>query len=131
MDEEYGLGVATDLSFEQAVMRTRLALRGRGFGILSEMPVPPRVGGPTGRSHLFLGLWQRLIAAGNLGGPGLDLGDHLQCNVVVFEEASRTVVAVLDPEEGLEGWGERGLASEARGALELVLEDVASPSEPP
>jgi uncharacterized protein (DUF302 family) len=126
VENEYGLGVATEMTFEQAVMRTRLVLRAQGFSILSEMPVPPRVG-EGGRRHLFLGLWSRLIATGNLGGLGLDVGDHLQCNVVVFEDGGGTVVAALDPSDGMVGWDPSGLASEARDSLQRLLEEIASP----
>ena len=83
--------------------------------------------GSPGRQHLFMGVWQRLINATNLGGPGLDVGDHLACNVAVFEEGGQTMVAVLDPTEGLEGWAAAGLAEEAKAALEVVLAGLASP----
>ena len=125
--DEYGLGVVTALGFEQAVSTTRLLLREQGFRILSEMPAPPALLGPAGRQHLFMGVWERLITTGNLGGPGLDVGDHLACNVAVFEEGGQTLFAVLDPTEGLEGWASAGLAHEAKAALEAVLEGLASP----
>ena len=125
--DEYGLGVVTALNFDQAVSTTRLLLKGQGFRILSEMPAPSALGDSAGRQHLFMGVWQRLINATNLGGPGLDVGDHLACNVAVFEEGGQTMVAVLDPTEGLEGWAAGGLAEEAKAALEVVLSGLASP----
>lgn len=124
MEEEYGVGVSTDLSFEQAVMRTRVAMRTHGFSILSEMAAPPVPGGT--RHHLFMGLWTHLISSGNIGGQGLDVGDHLACNVVVFEEDGTTHVAALEPEEGLEGWSDRDLAGRARQALQTMLESITS-----
>lgn len=128
MSEEYGLGVETDLPFEQAVFRTRIAMMAHGFGILSEMPAPAALGEPQTRKHLFMGVWQGLISADNLGGPGLDVGDHLACNFVVFEEGGQTFVVVLDPEKGMEGWTEANAAAErARTALEEVLEAIAAP----
>lgn len=129
MSDEYGLLVTAPIGFEQAVVRTRLALRSRGFSILSEMKGVADPSESTGRRHLFMALWEYLIATGNLGGPGLDVGDHLACNVVVFEEGDSTSVAVLDPTEGLEGWQPGDLAVRARTALEQVLEDVATPAE--
>lgn len=122
MEEEFGIGIETQLSFEQAVMKTRVALRAKGFGILSEMPAPPNIGETTGRKHLFLSVWQQIISTANLGGQGLDLGDHLPVSVVVFEEGDQSVVAVLDPITATEGWDE---AAEARAAIEKVLEEVA------
>lgn len=127
MDDEFGLAVATDLSFEQAVLRTRITMRAQGFSILSEMPAGPDLATGAGRRHLFLGMWSRLITTGNLGGAGLDVGDHLQCNVVVFEEKTRTIVAALDPSEGMEGWGGEGVAEDARRALVDLLEEVGRP----
>ena len=109
-------------------------MRSEGFSILSEMPVPPSLGDGAGRRHLFMGVWERLIAVDNLGGPGLDVGDHLPCNLVVFEEGGTTMVVGLDPLEGLEGWedpndqGGPDAARAARTALERVLEHVASPA---
>lgn len=125
--DEYGLGVTTALGFDQAVSTTRLLLKAQGFRILSEMPAPAALAGSPGRQHLFMGVWQRLINTTNLGGPGLDVGDHLACNVAVFDDGGQTMVAVLDPTEGLEGWADGGLAEEAKAALEVVLGGLASP----
>jgi len=132
--DEYGLGVVTALGFDEAVATTRMLLRAQGFRILSEMPAPPALTatlqppGTGGRQHLFMGVWQRLINVTNLGGPGLDVGDHLPCNVAVFEDGGRTYVAVLDPTDGLEGWATGGLAEEAKAALETVLGGLAAPA---
>ena len=132
--DEYGLGVVTAMGFDEAVTTTRMLLRARGFRILSEMPAPPALTAPlqppgtSGRQHLFMGVWQRLINVTNLGGPGLDVGDHLPCNVAVFEDGGQTCVAVLDPTDGLEGWASGGLAEEAKDALEAVLGRLAAPA---
>jgi hypothetical protein len=48
--------------------------------------------------------------------------------VAVFEDEGRTMFAVLDPTEGLEGWAATGLAEEAKAALEVVLSGLASPT---
>jgi uncharacterized protein (DUF302 family) len=124
VEEEVGLDVETSMSFDEAVARTRLVMRTRGFSILSEMPgvKPP---GTSEVSHLFMGLWSRVISAGNLGGQGLDVGDHLPCNVVVYTHHGRTHVAVLDPGSGLEGWSEGNLAGEAQAAMYELLEEVS------
>jgi uncharacterized protein (DUF302 family) len=130
MEQEFGLGVQTSLGFSQAVVRTRIALRAHGFSILSEMPAPAGIGEETGRRHLFLGVWERLIKASNLGGPGLDVGDHLPCNVVVYEQGESTVIAGLDPSEGMEGWEPAGgQAQEARKALEAAFAEIVEPEE--
>lgn len=124
MDEEEGLGVRLSLGFEEAVMRTRISLRAHGFSIISEMPGPVGVGEGVGRRHLFMALWQQMTAFSNLGGPGLDVGDHLPCNVAVFEEEGWTVVAGLDPAQGMEGWDRISDAEQARAALVQALEEI-------
>lgn len=120
MEEDYGIGVSVALGFEEAVARTRLVMRAQGFSILSEMA--------AAQSHLFMGMWSRLISTGNLGGQGLDVGDHLACNVVVFKGGESSHVAVLDPAEGMEGWADAALAQEASEALHRLLEEIASPA---
>jgi hypothetical protein len=45
---------------------------------------------------------------------------------VVFERGDEATVAVLDPTEGLEGWDQPEIASQARVALIRVLTDVAT-----
>lgn len=129
MDPEFGLGVSTDLEFDQAVMRARVVLRAKGFGILSELSPPPQPG--QGRHHLFMTVWQQLISTANLGGEGLDVGDHMTCNFVVYEELGKTLLAVLDPAEGMEGWQDAGEPSQARKAIEDVLDEVAGSSDLP
>lgn len=128
MEDEFGIGVRTSLGFSAAVVRTRIALRTHGFSILSEMPAPAGIGEETGRRHLFMGVWEHLIATNNLGGPGLDVGDHLPCNVVVFEHGDSTVIAGLDPSQGMEGWGAaESEAVRAKKALEAAFEEVLKP----
>lgn len=105
-------------------MRTRISLRAHGFSIISEMPAPAGVGEGIGRRHLFMAVWQQMTASSNLGGQGLDLGDHLPCNVAVFEEEDWTVVAGLDPAQGMEGWPQADDALKARDALVKAMEDL-------
>ena len=129
MNEEFGLGVRTSLGFPEAVMRARISLRAHGFSILSEMPAPAGIGEETGRRHLFLGVWERLIATSNLGGQGMDVGDHLPCNVVVYEQGESTVVAGLDPSEGMEGWGPAAeQAEQAKLALQAAFVELLKPA---
>lgn len=123
MGEDYGLGLRTSASFEETVTVARVALRAHGIRILSEMPAPLAPG--SGRQHLFMGVWERLIAAENLGGEGLDIGDHLALNVVVYEDEEGSVIAGLDPTQGLEGWSVDVSAASAKQALEAAFEEAA------
>lgn len=117
------MGARVAAEFSAVVSRTRISLRAHGFSILSEMPAPGGSGSESGRRHLFMAVWERLISTGNLGGPGLDLGDHLPCNVVVFEDGDTVVVSFLDPTEGMEGWPEG--AREAQAALKALQKTVS------
>ncbi|MDQ4149347.1 MAG: hypothetical protein M3164_05060 [Actinomycetota bacterium] len=128
MTDEFGLGIKTAIGFDRVVLRARVALRAHGFSILSEMPAPAAIG-ESGRRHLFMGVWEKPAATGNLGGPGLDVGDHVVCNVVIYEEENFTVVAGLDPEEGLEGWAAGVGGREASQALQRALEQIAASPE--
>lgn len=78
-----------------------------------------------------MGLWEELISTANLGGPGLDVGDHLPVNVVVFEDEGSTTIAALDPTEGLEGWAHNDLAGRALASLEAALADVVGAKTDP
>lgn len=125
MDAEFGLGITTTADYSDVVTRTRISLKAHGFSILSEMPAPSGKGDESGRRHLFMAVWERLISTANLGGSGLDVGDHLPCNVVVFEEGDSVVVSYLDPTEGMEGWPEGAREAEAaRRALQAVTSEV-------
>lgn len=119
--EQSGLGVTSDLPFESAVTKARISLRAEGFSILSEMPAPLKPGEGIGRRHLFIAVWQQPNRTANLGGAGLDVGDHLSCPVAVYEQRGRTVVAALDPAEGAEGWEHEPEARAASQALEAML----------
>ncbi len=130
MEEDYGLGIRVSAPFDEAVAMTRVALRAHGIRILSEMPAPQPAGG--GRQHLFMGVWERLIAAVNLGGEGLDVGDHLALNIVVYEDEESTVIAGLDPTQGLEGWSAGDVTAEsAKQALQAAFEEAARALEQP
>ncbi|MCA1840757.1 MAG: hypothetical protein ABR507_12330 [Actinomycetota bacterium] len=124
MDDETGIGIATVLDFDVAVMRTRLCLRSNGFRILSEMPAPASIG-EGGRQHLFLCVWEQVIHTENLGGQGLDVGDHLACNIVVYEQDGSTLIAGLDPTEGLDGWALDN-AMAAKGAIWKAISMVGT-----
>ena len=93
------------------------------------MPGPAEIGGEVGRRHLFMGLWQQFSSTGNLGGPGLDVGDHIACNVVVFEEGDSTIIAALDPTQGFEQWASaeaEASALSAAAALRQALRQASS-----
>ena len=124
---EYGYSVEVADGYDEAVTRTRLALRAEGFSIITEMHVGGMLGQAGGgeRQYLIMGAW---------GAPGSDedlqdgvrVAMHLPCNVVVHESGEAAIVAALDPADEVAGQGsatERA-AVQAQAALTRVLERV-------
>ena len=123
---EYGYSVEVAEGYDEAIVRTRLALKREGFSILSEMHVggllPENAG--AGRQYLFLGAWSSSVGSRPVAGD-LQVAVHLPSNVVVQEDGTRAVVAVLDPADNLETQGTSSEVVEiARQAIERVLTTV-------
>jgi uncharacterized protein (DUF302 family) len=127
-DQGYSVQVAE--SYDEAVIRTRVALRGEGFSILTEMHVGgllgPEAGG--GRRYLIMGSWDSARVSAIKGSPDLRVATHLPCNVVVHEGDSGTQVSALDPTEDIDEADADSLriAVEARDALERALIKISS-----
>ncbi len=125
---EYGYSVEVPTGYDEAVTRSRLAFRGEGFSILSEMHVGGMLGPEAGddRQYLFMGVWNGAVSERRLDGE-LQVAVHLPCNLVVQESGAGAFVAALDPADAL-GEGAESAAvvvEEARGALARVLHAVA------
>ena len=122
---DYGYSVEVAEGYEEAILRTRLALKSEGFSILTEMHVGGLLGPEAGtdRQYLFMGAWSPATTQAELT-PGMQVAVHLPCNVVVQESGASALVAALDPTEDLESPNSVSpeLADEARGALARVLQ---------
>jgi uncharacterized protein (DUF302 family) len=125
---EYGYSVVVAEGYDEMVIRTRLALKGEGFSILTEMHVGGLLGqeAGAGRQYLFMGAWSS--AAAERMDSNLQVGVHLPCNVVVAEHEEGSLIAALDPAEDYEIGGAitSEMAEEARLALGRVLEKVGT-----
>jgi uncharacterized protein (DUF302 family) len=127
---EYGYTVEVPEGYDEAVIRTRLAMRGEGFSVLTEAHVGGMLGSEAGseRQYLIYGVWNSQMASQDFG-PGAKVAIHLPCNIVVQETGESAVVAALDPEDAVEMGGvDPVLAREARDALGRVLQKVGSAS---
>jgi uncharacterized protein (DUF302 family) len=124
----YGLATTLDLPFPEAVARTREALAGQGFGVLTEIDVEA-----TMRAKLDLAVPPQVILGAcnpSLAHQGLtvepDLGLLLPCNVVVRAlDDGRARVSAIDPEVLVGTTGNANLAAvadEARSRLRAALE---------
>lgn len=135
MPGEYGYTVTVAEGYDEAVVRTRLALRGEGFSILSEMHVGGLLNPDAGsqRRYLFMGVWNNVVSHRRLDSE-LQAAVHLPCNVVVQEEpnGSGALVAALDPVDVIAEGDEASLpaAEAARVALGRVLVRVSSEGSP-
>ena len=121
---EYGYSVELPLSYDEAVMQARLAFRGEGFSILSEMHVGGMLGPEAGdeRQYLIMGVWNPVVTERPIGAD-MRVAVHLPCNLVVQEMGASSLVAALDPADAVEPADEASLevAGVARDALSRVL----------
>jgi uncharacterized protein (DUF302 family) len=126
---DYGYTVEVPEGYDEAVLRARLALKGEGFSIITEMHVggliAPEAG--TGRQYLIMGAWSPVTVQKEIDSE-LKADVHLPCNVVVQETGDSALVAVLDPGDDLsETPLAEEMAGQARGALERVLSKISEP----
>ena len=99
---EYGYSLEVPAGYDEAVIRTRLALKGEGFSILTESHVAGLLGPEAGteRQYLIMGAWNT--------GRHEDHSDevrvavNLPCNVVIQETPPTAIVAVLDPHDSID-----------------------------
>lgn len=128
----YGMTRTVRLGFEETLARTREALAGEGFGVLTEIDVTAILQKKLGvelRPYIILGACNPALAHRALEAE-LEIGLLLPCNVIVFasDDPGDTVVAALDPVEALSLSGNEAvqpIAREVRERLERVLENVA------
>ena len=127
--------ITVDLSYTDAVERTKEALSEQGFGVLSEIDVrstfESKLGAEAAEAlgdYVILGSCNPGLAQRGLTAEP-DLGALLPCNVVLYESDEGTVVAALDPSTLVELTGNQGLepiANEARASLERVVEALGA-----
>ena len=129
--QRYAFGVQVPYSFAEAVAKTREALKGQGFGVLTEIDVrrtmQEKLNFDLGGEYLILGACNPPLAQRGLLAEQ-DLGALLPCNVVVYEDRDanhETVVIAQDPQIMLTMVGNPALApvaAEARQRIERALE---------
>lgn len=129
-ETEEGYTAQVPEGYDEAIIRTRLALRGEGFSILTEAHVGGMLGPEAGdeRQYLIMGVWNGELSNRRLG-HDLQVAVHLPCNVIVQETGSSALVAALDPAEDVAPGDEHAveIAAAAREALVKMLQRVTKP----
>ena len=122
---EYGYTVEVREGYDEAVVRSRLALKGEGFSIITEMHVGGMLGPAAGneRQYLIMGAWSLPVRKKEVGDE-LEVAVHMPCNVVVQETGEGAIVAALDPADTMQD-GDEDVTADARAALGRVLERIA------
>ena len=102
----YAHTITVALPYEEAVRRTREALQGQGFGVLSEIDVrstfEAKLGVESGQAlgdYLILGVCNPALAQRALTAEPV-MGLLLPCNVVIRRgnDAHSTVIQTIDPQ---------------------------------
>jgi uncharacterized protein (DUF302 family) len=125
----YGFGTVVNLSYDQAVERTRAALKEQGFGVITEIDVKATMQAKLNadfRPYVILGACNPPLAHRALSAD-LGLGLLLPCNVVVYDNLDGTsTVEAMDPQAALSLVGDdpviAEVALEARTRLRKALD---------
>lgn len=131
---DYGYTVEVPAGYDEAVVRARLAFRGEGFSILSEMHVGGMLGPDAGdeRQYLIMGVWNAAVSDRAIADSDMRVAVHLPCNIVVQETGATAVIAALDPVDALEPADDVSIEAteQAREALNRVLLKIAEGETP-
>lgn len=127
----YGFGKEISLPYDQAVERTKAALKEQGFGVLTEIDVRKTMKDKLDadfRRYVILGACNPPLAHQAFQSE-INIGLLLPCNVVVYEEGNGSVVAMMDPEPALGLVGRedlRPLAMEVKQRLQRALDQISA-----
>jgi len=99
----YGFSKKTELGFNEAIEKTREALKNEGFGVLTEINVKETLKKKLGIEHeeyIILGACNPPFAYEALKAEK-EIGLLLPCNVIVYKENGKTIVSAINPKEAM------------------------------
>ena len=126
---KYGFSRTVELSFDQAIEKTRAALKEEGFGVLSEIDIKEKLKEKLDvdfRRYTILGACNPPLAYKTLQ-EEINIGLLLPCNVIVYDsdDAGKSVVAAVDAKAMLSVVGNNAtldqVASEINERLQRVI----------
>jgi uncharacterized protein (DUF302 family) len=100
VDSRYGFGTEVDASLDEAIERTKAALKNEGFGVLTTIDVRETLREKLDvefEPYVILGACNPNLALRALRADH-DVGLLLPCNVIVHQHGPRTVVTAVDPQ---------------------------------
>lgn len=130
--KKYGFIRTVDASFDDAVEKTREALKNEGFGVLSEIRIDEKLKEKLGvdfRRYIILGACNPPYALKTLK-EEINLGLLLPCNVIIYDadEAGKSVVAAVDAKAMLSVVGDNptlnSVAAEIDQKLQRAIQQV-------
>ena len=97
---KYGFSKTVDIPYDEAVEKTRAALKAEGFGVLSEIDIKEKLKEKLEvdfRRYVILGACNPPLAYKTLQ-EELEIGLLLPCNVIVYEadDTNKSVVSAVD-----------------------------------
>ena len=126
----YGLRRTTRLPYADAVEKAREALRGQGFGVLTEIDVKATLKAKIDvdvAPYIILGACNPPLAYRTLTAEP-EVGLLLPCNVVVRETPEGTIIEAMDPEAVMslvKSPGVAEIAREVKARLSAALASIA------
>ncbi len=123
----YGMTRQLSVSYDEAVVRVKAALKEEGFGVLTEIDVQDTIRQKLGkefRKYDIIGACNPPLAHRALEAE-LQVGLLLPCNVIVYEDGDSITVAAFDPEAAMglaDNPALEEVAKEAKAGLKRALE---------
>jgi uncharacterized protein (DUF302 family) len=125
----YGYKKSLNLSYEEALQRTKEELKKEGFGILTEIDVKETLENKLDADfykYTILGACNPPFAYKSLQAD-LDIGLMLPCNVIVYEKENKVFVSAIVPTVAMsmiENENLREIAEQVEEKLKKVIDNI-------